>query len=106
MLKKLYRGILARQIYIQAKSRFWREAMTGIQYVTGEEGRLIAVQIDLRQHSELWEEIEGVLISKSRRNEESNLWSRSMRNRRRNQNSGSDTHCPRREVYLWRTAVI
>jgi RNase adaptor protein for sRNA GlmZ degradation len=45
--------------------------MTGIQYVTDEEGRKIAVQIDLREHAELWEEIEDVLISQSRRNEES-----------------------------------
>ena len=44
--------------------------MTGIQYVTDEEGRKIAVQIDLRQHAELWEEFEDVLISQSRRNEE------------------------------------
>ena len=45
--------------------------MTGIQYVTDEEGRKIAVQIDLREHAELWEEFEDVLISQSRRNEES-----------------------------------
>jgi hypothetical protein len=43
--------------------------MTGIQYVTDEEGRKIAVQIDLREHAELWEEFEDVLISQSRRNE-------------------------------------
>jgi hypothetical protein len=45
--------------------------MTGIQYVTDEEGRRIAVQIDLREHAELWEELEDVLISQSRQNEES-----------------------------------
>lgn len=45
--------------------------MTGIHYVTDEEGRKVAVQIDLRVHAELWEEIEDVLVSKSRRNEES-----------------------------------
>jgi hypothetical protein len=45
--------------------------MTGIQYVTDEEGRKIAVQIDLREHAGLWEEIEDVLISQSRRNENS-----------------------------------
>jgi hypothetical protein len=44
--------------------------MTGIQYVTDEEGRKIAVQIDLREHAELWEEIEDVLVSESRRDEE------------------------------------
>jgi hypothetical protein len=45
--------------------------MTGIHYLTDEEGRKVAVQIDLREHAELWEEIEDVLISQSRRNEES-----------------------------------
>lgn len=45
--------------------------MTGIQYVTDEQGRKIAVQIDLRQHAELWEEFEDVLVSESRRGEES-----------------------------------
>jgi hypothetical protein len=44
--------------------------MTGIQYVTDQEGRRVAVQIDLREHAELWEEIEDVLVSESRRNEE------------------------------------
>jgi len=43
--------------------------MTGIQYLTDEEGRKVAVQIDLREHAELWEEFEDVLISQSRRNE-------------------------------------
>ena len=47
------------------------DGMTGIQYVTDEEGRKIAVQIDLRVHAELWEEIEDVLISRSRKDEES-----------------------------------
>jgi hypothetical protein len=45
--------------------------MTGIQYVTDEDGRKIAVQIDLREHAQLWEEIEDVLVSQSRRSEES-----------------------------------
>jgi hypothetical protein len=45
--------------------------MTGIQYVTDAEGRKVAVQIDLREHAELWEEIEDVLVSESRRSEES-----------------------------------
>jgi hypothetical protein len=39
--------------------------------VTDEEGRRIAVQIDLREHAELWEEFEDVLVSESRGNEES-----------------------------------
>jgi len=43
--------------------------MTGIHYVTDEEGRKVAVQIDLREHADLWEEIEDVLVSQSRRSE-------------------------------------
>jgi hypothetical protein len=43
--------------------------MTGIQYVTDEKGRKIAVQIDLTKYRELWEDIEDVLISRSRRHE-------------------------------------
>ena len=45
------------------------EAMTGIQYVTDEKGRKVAVQIDLRKHRKLWEDIEDVLVSRSRRHE-------------------------------------
>jgi hypothetical protein len=43
--------------------------MTGIQYVTDEKGRRVAVQIDLKKHQELWEDIEDVLVSQSRRHE-------------------------------------
>jgi len=43
--------------------------MTGIQFVTDEKGRKVAVQIDLKKHQQLWEDIEDVLISRSRRNE-------------------------------------
>jgi len=43
--------------------------MNGIQYVTDEKGRKVAVQIDLKKHRELWEEIEDVLVSRSRRHE-------------------------------------
>jgi len=45
--------------------------MTGIHYVMDEDGHKVAVQIDLREHAELWEEIEDVLVSESRRKEES-----------------------------------
>jgi hypothetical protein len=45
------------------------ETMTGIQYVTDEKGRKVAVQIDLKQHRELWQDIEDVLVSRSRRHE-------------------------------------
>jgi hypothetical protein len=43
--------------------------MTGIQYVTDEKGRKVAVQIDLKKYQELWEDIQDVLVSRSRRHE-------------------------------------
>jgi hypothetical protein len=43
------------------------DLMTGIQYVTDEKGRKVAVQLDLKKHRELWEDIEDVLVSRSRR---------------------------------------
>ena len=43
--------------------------MTGIQFVTDERGRKVAVQIDLKKHRALWEDIEDVLVSQSRRHE-------------------------------------
>lgn len=43
--------------------------MTGIQYVTDEKGRKVAVQIDLTKHRGLWEDIQDVLVSRSRRHE-------------------------------------
>jgi hypothetical protein len=45
------------------------EAMTGIQFVTDEKGRKVAVQIDLKKHRDLWQDIEDVLVSRSRRHE-------------------------------------
>ena len=43
--------------------------MSGIQFVTDEKGRRIAVQIDLKKHKALWEDIEDVIVSRSRRRE-------------------------------------
>ena len=43
--------------------------MNGIQFVTDEKGRRVAVQIDLKKHRELWEDFEDVLVSQSRRHE-------------------------------------
>ena len=43
--------------------------MTGIQFLTDEKGRKTAAVIDLKKHSALWEDIEDVLISESRRKE-------------------------------------
>ena len=43
--------------------------MSGIQFVTDQKGRKVAVVIDLKKHRELWHDIEDVLISRSRRHE-------------------------------------
>jgi hypothetical protein len=43
--------------------------MTGIQFVTDEKGRRVAVQIDLRKHRALWEQFADGLVSESRRKE-------------------------------------
>ncbi len=43
--------------------------MTGIQFITDEKGRKTAAIIDLIKHKALWEEIEDVLVSRSRRHE-------------------------------------
>jgi hypothetical protein len=45
------------------------KSMSGIQYVTDEKGRKVAVLIDLKKHRELAEDIEDVLVSRSRRDE-------------------------------------
>jgi hypothetical protein len=43
--------------------------MSGIQFVTDVKGRKVAVLIDLKKHRELWEDIQDVLVSRSRRHE-------------------------------------
>jgi hypothetical protein len=43
--------------------------MTGIQFITDEAGRRTAAVIDLKKHGALWEDIEDVLMSRSRRHE-------------------------------------
>jgi hypothetical protein len=43
--------------------------MTGIQFITDDRGRKTAVVIDLKKHGALWEDIEDVLVSRSRRRE-------------------------------------
>jgi hypothetical protein len=67
--------------------------MSGIQYVTDEKGRKVAVQIDLRTHRELWEDIEDVLVSRSRRHEKRIL----LANVNRNQPSATKPTGPSRE---------
>jgi hypothetical protein len=43
--------------------------MTGIQFITDDKGRKTAAVIDLKKHRELWEDIEDILVSQSRRHE-------------------------------------
>ena len=43
--------------------------MSGIQFLTDEKGRKVAVQIDLRKHGALWEDFYDGLISEQRRKE-------------------------------------
>lgn len=43
--------------------------MSGITYVTNENGKRVAVQIDLKKHGELWEDFHDVLTAKKRRGE-------------------------------------
>jgi len=43
--------------------------MTGIQFITDAKGRKTAAVIDLKKHRALWEDIEDVLVSRSRRHE-------------------------------------
>ena len=43
--------------------------MTGIRFITDEKGRKTAAILDLRKHRELWEDIEDILVSRSRRRE-------------------------------------
>lgn len=43
--------------------------MTGIQFIMDEKGERTAAVIDLKTHKALWEDIEDVLVSRSRRGE-------------------------------------
>ncbi len=43
--------------------------MTGIQFITDVRGRKMAAVIDLKKHKALWEDIEDLLVSRSRRHE-------------------------------------
>ena len=43
--------------------------MTGIQFLTDEKGRKTAAVIDLKVHRELWEDLQDVLVSKTREHE-------------------------------------
>jgi hypothetical protein len=43
--------------------------MSGIQFLTDDKGHKTAAVIDLKVHKALWEDIQDVLVSKSRRHE-------------------------------------
>lgn len=43
--------------------------MQGINYVTNEEGKRVAVQIDLKKYGGVWEDFYDVLTAKKRQNE-------------------------------------
>ena len=45
--------------------------MTGIQYVTDDKGRRVAVQIDLKKYGAIWEDFWDGLVCESRRKEKS-----------------------------------
>src|SRR5215472_8736266 len=49
-------------------------AMTGIQFLTDEKGRKVAAVIDLKKHRALWEDIQDVLVSQSRKHEKRIPW--------------------------------
>jgi hypothetical protein len=49
-------------------------AVTGIHYVTDEEDRRVAVQIDLKRHRRLWEDFHDRLIADSRPKRGAFLW--------------------------------
>jgi hypothetical protein len=46
-----------------------KNPMTGIQFITDEKGRRTAAIVDFNRHKALWEDIEDVLVSRSRRRE-------------------------------------
>lgn len=43
--------------------------MKDIQYLTNDKGEKVAVQIDLRRHGDLWEDVYDILIARSRSDE-------------------------------------
>tara|TARA_R110001592_G_scaffold338552_1_gene625785 strand:- start:149789 stop:150004 length:216 start_codon:yes stop_codon:yes gene_type:complete len=44
--------------------------MKGINYVTDENDRKVAVQIDLKKHGNMWEDFYDNLVAEQRKNEE------------------------------------
>jgi hypothetical protein len=50
--------------------------MTGIQFLTNAKGHKTSVVIDLKTHKALWEDLEDVLVSRSRSREKGVLLSK------------------------------
>ena len=48
--------------------------MEGIDYLIDSKGNRIAVQIDLRTHSKLWEDIYDLLIAQMREDDPTETW--------------------------------
>jgi hypothetical protein len=48
--------------------------LEGIKFVTDADGKKIAVQLDLKTHGELWDDIQDGLIAESRRGEQGIPW--------------------------------
>ena len=46
-----------------------KQGMTGIRFVVDEKGRRVAVILDLKKHAAIWEDLEDLLVSRSRRHE-------------------------------------
>jgi hypothetical protein len=44
-------------------------AMQGIQYVTNDSGKKVAVQIDLKKYGQIWEDFCDAMVARSRRHE-------------------------------------
>ena len=63
------RGRIAAGFGSRARKGLRIKDMNGIQFVTDEKGRRVAVQIDLRKYGAIWEDFWDGLISESRRKE-------------------------------------
>jgi hypothetical protein len=54
---------------VQSGQSYSGVAMTGIQFMTDAKGRKTAVVIDLKKHLEIWEDLQDVLVSRSRQSQ-------------------------------------
>lgn len=62
-------GTLGAELFCSVAKNAKMQLMQGINYVTNEEGKRVAVMIDLKKHGELWEDFFDVLTAKMRENE-------------------------------------